>query len=289
MTPSAPKVAAVTLNWHDTEGTLACLRSLEESPLLEPVIAVDNESDGSLGTAVAAAGLRSVVVPMPENRGFAGGINPGLEEALAVGADFVLVINNDATIDPASVEALVAAAERDVRIGAVGPLIVHPDGTVQTLGVRWGWCGARLVQLQEPGPVDSLTWACVLLRADCLREVGLLDERFFMYWEDFEFCRRLTDAGWRLHVEPAARAVHALSSSGRRAGSKLAIYYFWGLLTLMRVRPGLDRLRSVVRLVTLLGKRIVRLDRPGLAAARRGIGLARHQGKGYEILGRHPL
>lgn len=281
------RVAAVTLNWHDTPSTLACLASLQEARALDPIIVVDNESDGSLQQSVALQGMRASVVSMAENRGFAGGINPGLGAALAAGVEFVLVINNDATIDPDSVEALIARAESDPALGAVGPMIVYPDGSPQTLGVRWSSAGTRLEQLLEPGPFDSLTWACILLRARCLEDAGFLDERFFMYWEDFEFSRRITDRGWRLSLEPRAVAVHALSSSASRAGSKLATYHIWGLIVLARIRSGVDRRHSLVRLATLFAKRIVRLDGEGFRAALRGCRLAAHPGKGYEVLAAH--
>lgn len=266
---------------------MQCLDALRKSPTLDPIIVVDNEADGELARAVAAAAMRATVIPLVENRGFAGGTNPGLRAALEAGADFVLVINSDATIDAPSVEKLLAYGRADPSLGAVGPRILNPDGSVQTLGVRWTLGGARLEQMLKPGSVDSLTWACVLLNARCLKEVGLLDERFFMYWEDFEFSRRATDRGWKLAVAPDAVAVHALSSSATRAGSMLESYHFWGLITLARIRPGADRWRSLIRLLTLLSKRVLRLDRAGLVAACRGIRFARFAGKGYEVLAKH--
>ena len=282
------RVAAVTLNWRDASGTVDCLKSLCAIPRIDLVVVVDNESDGRLRECVDQAGLDAIVIEHRENRGFAGGTNPGLRAALRAGADYILAINNDARIDASAVDALVRSMD-EPSVGAVGPTILNPDGTIQTSGVGWRFGGLLVDQNAATSDLASLTWACVLLRSDALRSVGLLDERFFMYWEDFEHSRRLVDGGWKLAVSDEAHVVHELSRSRSSAGLRLTTYSAWGLLTFMKLRRGADRRRALLRLAGIFGSRLVRGDLRGLGALFVALKYARFDGDAYRILADHPL
>lgn len=215
------------LNWKDDERTLRCVSSLLESPLIERVLVVDNEATSGSPLARALESLDSVrtqIIAFPENRGFAGGINPGLEKLIADGFDNILVINNDATISPESVEMLLNAQRRASPLTLVGPRICYPDGSVQAAGSRIHWITAKVEHASWPGHTDYLTWACVLVSKEVLEAVGYLDERFFMYWEDADFSLRLSHAGGHLLVVEDAIAVHEESATRAVIGNLTVRY-----------------------------------------------------------------
>ena len=122
------RVTAVVLSWNGKEETLECLRSLGEAtyPALS-VVVVDNDSSDDVGDAVAEGFPQARVIRLPENRGFAGGVNAGLDAALETGADHVLLLNNDATVEPGFLEPLVAAVAAAGGVD-VKALLVLPDG-----------------------------------------------------------------------------------------------------------------------------------------------------------------
>ena len=221
--PPAPRVHIVTLNWENepvTARLLAALRELRYS--CRETVVVDNGSADGSADRLAAAFPEAAVIRSGRNLGFGAGNNLAIRRALEAGADFVWLINNDARPAPDALDALVRAAEAAPRAGAVGAAIYHEDrpGELQAWGggtvVRWlGW--ARLAT--RPGAaVEYITGTSMLLRCAALREAGLFDERFFLYWEDAELCARLRRAGWEMAVAGDAKVWHAASSTtGRNA------------------------------------------------------------------------
>jgi hypothetical protein len=193
------------------------------------VVVVDNASgDGSLNT------MRQVVATLPdgardrpvvflrstENLGYPGGNNLGL---YALRACYILLLNNDAVVEPQTFARLVGFMDTTPRAGACGPRLNWPDGTAQpfshggdptplyllrrALAQRSGgylhdWAGAR------PREVDWVAGTCLCLRAAALAEVGLLDERIVMYFEDTDICARLRHNGWPSYFVPSAALIH---------------------------------------------------------------------------------
>ena len=232
-----PLVVAVVLTWNDTELTTKCLESVFASdyPRLQ-VVLVDNGSIPPVGPALHAQFSDAVLVQNQENQGFSGGANRGLEKALELGADYIHLIGNDATLATHTISALVAECEAHADIGAAGPLLldaVRPD-TVQFYKARLDRDQAahyheHVGEPHEPGPwptIDSDFIPCVALmfRSTALREVGLLDESFGTCWEDFDLCLRLHDAGWRYVMVGDATAVHVGSYTTGRT-SPYIVYY----------------------------------------------------------------
>lgn len=233
-----PSVAAVVVNWNRRDDTLACLASLAETSYAQhapdawSVILVDNGSTDGTAAAARARFPTTDVIALPENRGFAAGCNVGLRRALAAGADYVLLANNDTVVAPDMVEQLVLVAERERDVGLLSPVIFYHDqpARVWSAGYR-----QRAVTLSAqspdrrpnagaPYPVDRVYGCGVLIRRSVLEDVGLFDERFFMYYEDADFCRRAQAGGYRLLVVPAARMWHKVSASTGE-GSPLQKYY----------------------------------------------------------------
>jgi GT2 family glycosyltransferase len=198
------------------------------------VIVVDNDStDGSLETV---ADLPVTALPAGGNRGFAHGCNLGTSHG---SAPSVLFLNPDARIHRASLELLVRTLESDASIGATAPRILGPDGELHhslRRDARLRSTYARAVFLHRLLPrahwVDEVIrdpaayerahdaeWvsgACVLVRRSALDAVGGFDERFFLYREDMDLCRRLRAAGFRIRYEPAATARHVGGASAPR-------------------------------------------------------------------------
>ncbi|MEO7106180.1 MAG: glycosyltransferase family 2 protein, partial [Rhodoferax sp.] len=189
------RVAIVVLNWNGWRDTRACIASLQALVYCNfNILLVDN---GSTDDSVAQfeQALPSIeLVQTGANLGFGGGCNVGIQHALDHGADYIWLINSDATVDPGALTAMVQMANEQPALGAVGSLLFDAERKAQLQ--LWGggrvnlWLG-RSVHRLEPGRLDFVSGASVLLRRAALAQVGLFDaERFFMYWED-------TDLGFR--------------------------------------------------------------------------------------------
>jgi GT2 family glycosyltransferase len=228
---SSARVTAVILNTNRREDTLACLASLAAStyPALD-VIVLDNAStDGSVD-AIGAAFPQVRVIGLTENLGYAGNNNVGIQAALDGGADWVFVLNEDTVMAPDCIEALVAAGQQSPRIGMAGPRIYHyePPTMIQSAGgyLTGAWKSGHLraneyedeaavgagVQAagasQAPYLVEWITGCAMLVRRSAIEQVGMIDARFFYYWEETDWCRRVGQAGWQIVHVPAAKLWH---------------------------------------------------------------------------------
>jgi GT2 family glycosyltransferase/glycosyltransferase involved in cell wall biosynthesis len=278
-----PEIAALVLNWHDAQRTLSCIEALTAAPVLTRIVVVDNEADGTLRSELEARALPRVeLVELPENRGFSGGMNAGFDRVR--GAEAVLVINNDALIDPSSAQRLWDALRTRPRVGIVSPLILNPDSTVQSRGGRISRVSGIARQNHAEGRIDYLSWACVMVSGAVLREVGLLDDSFFMYWEDVDYSLRVRDAGYELAIVDDAHVHHELSASAGSAGRLLASYYVWSLLRLGDKRGGTMWWRSRVGYAALIASRVAKRDPDGIRALRRGGRLPRPRGQAWRVV-----
>lgn len=221
-----PKIAVIVVHWMSLVDTIECLRSLGAVayPALE-VLVVNNGSVDFDEPLVrdALPGVR--IVTSAKNLGFAGGNNLGLEAALADGADYVLLLNNDTVVEPSLVAHLLSAAEA-TQAGIIGPVIsnYYDDGT-------WfaGGGYARLIGLsfrQRPlasfGGTRDVAWVngCALMaRREVFAEVGMLWEPFFLNAEEIDLCLRARRAGYRCVQLGEALVRHKISASGGVRGS----------------------------------------------------------------------
>lgn len=233
---------AIVLNWNGGQETLDCLRSLRAVERHAPrVLLADNGStDGSVEQAEAEH-PRLHVLRFGENLGYAAGNNRAVRHALdELGAEWVCLLNSDVLVTPDLFERLEQAREALERagggpVGALGPRLLYRDRP----DIVWA-CGGTIgpslnvTQLREhgrahvPAPdppvdVDYLPGACLLVSARAIAAAGLLDESFFCYLEDADWCVRMRAAGLRTVAVPGALAWHGLSSStggGYSAGRK---------------------------------------------------------------------
>lgn len=235
---SLPLVYIIILHWKKLEETRHCLetlRSVEYPRDRVKVLVVDNYSLNGSFEALQREFGEVEYLALDANYGFAGGNNPGISAALARGADYVLLLNNDTLVPPDMLRTLVDAVETDPTLGVVSPKVVweqRPD-TLAGLGFRCkpygfdlvGW-NERDVAPRDDSPVrlDVVFGCAMLIRRQVLLDVGLLDERFFFYYEDVDFCVRAGKWGYGVAYIPTATVVHAVSTSTRGQGGQRERY-----------------------------------------------------------------
>jgi len=222
-------VAAVVVNYRSATLTLACVGHLRAQGI-EHIVVVDSASADDVGARLAAAEPTVRFLALGENRGYGAAANAGVA---LVHRPFVIVCNPDLTVQPGTVGALAGRLRADERLGAVGPRIDRPDGTrypsaraFPSLVDAAGHGFLGLVTTDNPwsrrylrtdehaaGAVDWVSGAFVMVRREAFEAVGGFDERFFMFMEDVDLCRRLHDAGWGVDYEPAGRVVHLEGAS----------------------------------------------------------------------------
>ena len=226
-------LAVVVLNWNGIGETRALLPTLARCRVPDgwraQVMVVDNGSTDGSAAAIGREFPGVEVLALPENRRFAGGCNAGLERALGRGADAVMLLNNDTEAEPGLCEELLIALERDPGAGAAAPLICfqRPPGVIWYAGGRCapalGLAAHRGLRQPDRGqyrrvePTGYLTGCCLLATRATWERVGLLDERYFIYAEDADWCLRARAAGIRLLFVPAARLRHKVSASSGAA------------------------------------------------------------------------
>jgi len=266
-------VVAVVINWKDATRTIKCVSELRIADADMAIVVVDNESSGEFARQIANTDLGSSItlIPVPLNKGFAGGMNEAFLHIKNWDYQFVLAINNDAAVDKSALAGLLDCMTRDSTLGIVAPRVVNSDGSLQSAGATVIPWRAGIKHSVTPESIDYLTWACVLLRRSMLDEVGMLDERFFMYWEDVDYGIRARAAGWKLAIDSTSSATHELSASRSKAGNALTTYYVWGLGVMAAKWGGPWWGGAVIRALGILAKRIVRLDFHGAAAVAAGI------------------
>jgi len=220
------RCAAVVVNWNGGEDNLACIGSLyAQGSDLGLVVLVDNGSTDGSCELVEAHFPQVRVLRNGANLGFGAGSNLGLDVALAAGAETVLFVNNDATLPPGTLRALLDALGRLPQAGLVGPRVLYADDPRRLWSaggaVTWRQNLTRLVgHGQSDGPawrvtreVDFLAGCVLLARAETLREVGAFDAELFAYNEDVDLALRARAAGHGSWLVGEASALHAPSSS----------------------------------------------------------------------------
>jgi N-acetylglucosaminyl-diphospho-decaprenol L-rhamnosyltransferase len=235
-------VDVVIVSYNERDRLLACCESALAAGPATRVIVVDNGSSDGSGDAVRACIPSSDLLEMETNLGFGAAVNRGV----AVGnAPFVLLLNNDARLRDDSLDLLVSAMQ-DPRIAAAGPRLLDSSGQVElSMGRTMGPLNEAAFKLlgslyrDGRGPLGrrvgryyaknrwtrSLSAACLLLRREALDRVGVFDERFFLYAEDVDLCRRLRSAGWRLRYVADAVVEHERSVSWRKDPLHVALAY----------------------------------------------------------------
>lgn len=262
------KLSVVIVHFNTSADLGRCLDALERCPPAceHAVTVVDNASTDPGLAAVRAAHPGARWLMNDRNEGYARGCNRGLR---AVDAEYVLLLNPDVVAQPGAIDALLRVAEAHPRAGLLGPQLLNEDGTIQESCRRFYTLGTLLMRRTPLGrlaprsravarhlmrdfdhrttrPVDWVIGGCVLVRREAVTRVGAMDERFFLYFEDVDWCYRMGQAGYDVLYAPESRFVHRhrRDSAGgpmRRSfwlhlGSLISFYEKWGLLVYLLKR-----------------------------------------------------
>lgn len=233
----APDVSVVVVTWNAREFTLQCLESLETATadLSTEVIVVDNASSDGTPEMIHDRFPYVRLIQNSINQGFAKANNAGLRISRG---RYIVLMNSDVIVPSGCIASIYAFMEQDASIGLLGPRMLGPDGTVCRSCMRFPtlWrCFCRALALDksaggsafagfsmkkfapvEATDVDVLNGWFWVVRRVALEQVGLLDERYFMYGEDLDWCRRFHSRHWRVVFYPHAKAVHYGGGSSRR-------------------------------------------------------------------------
>ena len=263
---SNPRVTCILLNWNGWQDTLACLHALKQCTFPDlTVIVVDNGSTNDSVVRIRAAHPDVLLLESKINLGFAGGNNIGIRYALAHHADYVWLLNNDTEPAPEALSALVSKALTNDRIGAVASICYYANApsTVQI------WAGSRVnlwighaVNSTKPRVDDwfhSLNGTSMLVSCIAIKDAGLLDAGFFLYWEDTEFCLRLRKKGWRLAAAPDSRVLHKVNASTGGDSLVLIRYSTASGLRLLRLHSAAPHLAMLMFLTCRIAKRLSQL------------------------------
>jgi GT2 family glycosyltransferase len=271
-------IGAVIVSFNTCDLLRGCIESLRGCPLPLRVVVVENGSHDGSAAMVRACFPDVELIALEQNIGFAAGTNVGLRRLgvgsweLGVGAesptpssqpptlDYILLLNPDTIVHPGAIEALAAFLDAHPRVGAVGPRLLNPDGSVQPAAFRFPTLAMTLLDLFPPGqalpgrlygswwhgrypheacadapfPIDHPLGACILARRAVIEQVGLLDERFFMYSEEVDWCYRMREAGWAIWQEPRARVTHVGGAATRQFRSRMLIALYESRLRFFR-------------------------------------------------------
>ncbi|MEO5577050.1 MAG: glycosyltransferase family 2 protein [Gaiellaceae bacterium] len=268
------QLVAVVLSFNGREDTLAALESLRG---LDTVVVDNGSTDGS-ADAVAEQFPEVELVRTGVNLGFAGGNNVGIRRALDRGAGWVLLVNNDAEVEPGLVDALAAAAAARPDAGVLACKVLFADAD------RLWYAGAGFDPYlgrsrhrgfgspDTPGePIDTVraTGAAMAVSRTAIEAAGLLDEELFLYAEDLEWSLRIREAGFAIVYVPAARVRHHVSAASGGAGSPTTSYYETRnmLAVVERHRPLPRGLTGIRRALVVVPRVLRAAGRPASARA----------------------
>ena len=250
LAPPTPHLWIVIVNYRTPQLTLNCLAALaqELNTLSFKVVVVDNDSGDDSRTRISHgihdAGWQSWVsfLPLETNGGFSAGNNAAIRQALQSDhpPEYVLLLNPDTVICPGAISPLVEYLETHHQVGLVGSRLEDPDGTPQDSafrfpsflnevdqGFRLGLLSQLLQRQQialtlsdQPCPADWLAGASLMIRREIFETAGLLDESYFLYFEEVDFCRRAKLSGWECWYVPASRVVHLVGQSSGVTNTK---------------------------------------------------------------------
>jgi len=233
------KIIIILLNWNGKKDTLECLASLQkvEYPNFLTIV-VDNGSTDDSVPALRAAYPNLPILETQANLGFAGGNNVGIEWALRHHAQWILLLNNDTTVAPDFLNAFLLAAKEQPKAKILGAKIYRSSDPTR-IDHCGGFWNPKIAEFESPAsghlddpyaftemkPVDYVCGAALFMHRSVPEAIGLLEPRYFLFWEETDFCFRARKAGLEVWTAPSAKIWHKVSSSF--TGGKPHMHYFW--------------------------------------------------------------
>ena len=252
-----PDLVVSIINYRTADLTIAAATSALDAfgqRKNAALVVVDNASgDGSDGMIETwmnkTSDARVTLIRSATNSGFSGGHNQAI--AAFPDAAYYLILNSDALLRAGFFEAILDAAAQNPQAGLIAPRLEWEDGTPQESCFRFAGPASEFIRAAGSGPVTRLlqryvvplpispdpadirwaSFACILLRGEMVRDIGMMDEGYFLYFEDAEYALRARRKGWHVTFAPAARAVHFRGGSGpvkeMQAEKKRLPAYYW--------------------------------------------------------------
>ncbi|MCU0507595.1 MAG: glycosyltransferase family 2 protein [Anaerolineae bacterium] len=237
----APDLSIIIVNWNTAHLLSNCLSAIEQTVIAagqisSETLVVDNGSTDGSPAMLRERHPWAHLIANRENVGFARANN----QAIAVSRGrYALLLNSDAQLVPGAVEAMVACLDADPTAGISGVCQVFADGRpqfcygrfptfwreVRTLTGLHRWDLSPFDTLEQPRVVDWVSGACLMARRSMLDEIGLMDERFFMFGEEVDLCYRATRAGWKVLLTPSAPIIHIRAGSSGRTPERMMRLY----------------------------------------------------------------
>ncbi len=218
------KIGVILLNWNGLNDTAECIDSLDKSTDKLTIYVVDNDSKNNEALVLISRYPHVKVLAQKENLGFCKGNNVGLQEAISDGMEYIVILNNDTLVPANAIAKLTESFTKLSDAGAVSPLILEDPAREKVWFSRAIWDsrhaqfrlsspGDKFDELmkQDPYPTEFACGCCLLTSAKVLNEVGLLDERYFAYYDEAEWCARLLKHGYHSYVVPASVIYHKVS------------------------------------------------------------------------------
>jgi GT2 family glycosyltransferase len=266
-------LSVIVVSFNSSSFLPDCLSSVfaQESSFPVEVIAVDNASTDNSPEIIDRRFPRARVIRNETNRGFAAANNQGI---VVAAGKYLLLLNPDTVLHADCLEHLVQFMDEHPEAGAAGPKIFNPDGSLQRTGVAFPSLWNVFVELpfldalfpsstifgrqrrlyESPDvvhDVDCLQGSCLIIRREALEQVGLLDEEYFIYFEETDLCYRLRQREWRVLYDPSASIVHAGGSGSRFYGKRQLVNFHRSYLTFLRKHEPVHR-RLAFRILLLL-------------------------------------
>lgn len=289
-------VYIIILNWRNWEDTVCCIKSLLELNYQNyRIVVVDNASsdesiskikeylqkneqqkqnnDWCFAQIDTPADLESLtespqitLLETTQNLGFSGGNNIGLKLALKFGARFAWILNNDTVVDPTALSELIIHSKQFPSQGLIGSVLYYQDQPDKIQAIGGGWLNLlfgtskHCKTLSPEKDLDYVTFASVLIRQEVLNDVGLMDDNFFMYWEDADYCLRAKKKNWKIGVCQTTKIYHAEGGSLKKNNAKRDFYFTQSLVRFLKLYAPHPKSTLMLNLVIRLSRRIMRGD-----------------------------
>ncbi len=279
------KISIIILNFNGTKDTLECLYSICQLSIVNcqlSVVVVDNGSEDKFKIQNSKFKIEELkIIRNDQNLGFSGGNNVGIRYALKSGADYILILNNDTIVDKNIIRELVKVADLEERIGIIVPKIYfakghefHKDRYKQDEQGKVIWYAGGIMdwnnvmgshrgvdevdsgQFDKIEPTEFASGCCMFVKREVFERVGLLDTKYFLYYEDSDLSERVKKVGYKIMYAPLAFLWHINAGSAGGSGSKLQDYYISRnrLLFGMRYASLKTKLALIRESISLLAK-----------------------------------